>query len=80
LEEALSGTHARPTHPGAERIITDLAPKVRAWAAEYGKMADEAWYRSGEYEWAQRRGDPLWNPDEACLVEGNAGQHGLRRN
>jgi len=63
LEEALRGTQARPTHPGAESIIAGLAPKVRAWAAEYGQLADEAWYRSGDYRWAQRAGDPLWDPD-----------------
>jgi MoaA/NifB/PqqE/SkfB family radical SAM enzyme len=61
LEEALKGTKARPTHPGAEDIVGRLAPRVRAWAEEYGKLADEAWYRSGEYQWAQR-GDVLWGP------------------
>jgi MoaA/NifB/PqqE/SkfB family radical SAM enzyme len=62
LEEALKGTHARPTHPGAEDIVGRLAPNVRAWAQEYGKLADYAWYQSGEYEWAQRN-DVLWGPD-----------------
>ena len=63
LAEALAGTRARPTHPGAEDIVTRLAPQVRAWAAEYGKLADHAWYQSGEYAWAQRPGDPLWTSD-----------------
>ena len=63
LEEALSGTNARPTHPGAEDIVGRLAPQVRAWAAEYGKLADQAWYHSGQYAWAQRKGDPLWDSD-----------------
>jgi len=63
LEEALSGTNARPTHPGAEDIVGRLAPQVRAWAAEYGKLADHAWYHSGQYAWAQRKGDPLWDSD-----------------
>ena len=40
-----------------------LVPQVRAWAAEYGKLADHAWYHSGQYEWAQRKGDPLWDSD-----------------
>lgn len=61
LEEALAGTSARPTHPGAEDIVGRLAPQVRAWAAEYGKLADHAWYHSGKYDWAQRKGDPLWD-------------------
>jgi MoaA/NifB/PqqE/SkfB family radical SAM enzyme len=63
LEEALSGTGARPTHPGAEDIVGSLAPQVRAWAAEYGKLADYAWYQSGQYDWAKRKGDALWDPE-----------------
>lgn len=61
LEEALQGTKARPTHPGAEDIVGRLAPEVRAWAGEYGKLADYTWYHSGDYEWAKRKGDALWN-------------------
>jgi len=61
FDEALSGSNAHPTHPGAEDIVGRLAPQVRSWAAEYGKLADHAWYHSGQYEWAQRKGDPLWN-------------------
>jgi len=72
LEEALRGTQAHPTHPGAEGIVTRLAPQVRAWAEEYGKLADHAWYESGEYAWAQRKDDPLWTPDH--IRERDAGQ------
>ena len=64
LAEALEGTQARPTHPGAEAIVTSLAPQVRQWAEEYGKLADYAWYESGQYDWAKRRDDPLWTSDE----------------
>ncbi len=60
LEEALAGANAHPTHPGAEDIVGRLAPQVRTWAAEYGKLADHAWYHSGQYGWAQRGDDPLW--------------------
>ncbi len=63
FEDALKKSNARPTHPGAEDIVGRLAPAVRAWAAEYGKLADYAWYESGEYEWAQRD-DALWGPDQ----------------
>jgi MoaA/NifB/PqqE/SkfB family radical SAM enzyme len=73
LAEALQGTNARPTHPGAEDIITRLAPEVRAWAAEYGKLADYAWYESGQYAWAQRPGDPLWTSDEDMLTQARTG-------
>jgi MoaA/NifB/PqqE/SkfB family radical SAM enzyme len=61
FEEALSKSNARPTHPGADDIVGRLAPQVRAWAAEYGKLADHAWYDTDQYEWAQR-GDTLWGP------------------
>ncbi len=59
LEEALRGTNARPTHAGAEDVVGRLAPSIREWAAEYAKLADHAWYESGEYAWAQRN-DVLW--------------------
>jgi len=64
LADALAQTNAKPTHPGAEDIVTRLAPEVRAWAAEYAKLADYAWYESGQYAWAQRNDDPLWTSDE----------------
>lgn len=32
-----------PTHTGAETLFTDLAPAMDEYAAEYGKLADEAW-------------------------------------
>jgi MoaA/NifB/PqqE/SkfB family radical SAM enzyme len=73
LEEALSGTNARPTHPGAEDIVGRLAPQVRAWAAEYGKLADHAWYHSGQYAWAQRKGDPLWDQEASGQAGGGPG-------
>jgi hypothetical protein len=34
LAEVLAQTAAKPTHPGAEDVVTRLAPAVRAWAAE----------------------------------------------
>ncbi len=69
LEEALKKTNAYPTHPGAEGIITVLAPELRAWGSEYGKIADQTWYESGEYAWAQRKNDPLWTPDHMRYQE-----------
>jgi len=64
FEAALKRSDARPTHLGADDIVGRLAPKVREWAAEYGRLADHAWYQSGEYEWAQR-GDVLWGPRQS---------------
>jgi len=62
LEEALRGTDAKPTHPGAEDIVGRLAPEVRAWSAEYAKLADHVWYETDEYAWATSDG-PLWKVD-----------------
>jgi MoaA/NifB/PqqE/SkfB family radical SAM enzyme len=53
LEGVIRETGARPTHPGAEDVIGRLAPQIREWAEEYRKLADPAWYESGEYEWAK---------------------------
>jgi hypothetical protein len=64
LVEVLAQTDAKPTHPGAEDVVTRLAPAVRAWAAEYAKLADYAWYESGQYAWAQVKDDPLWTSDD----------------
>lgn len=64
LAEALKGTDARPTHPDAEAIVGRLAEPVRMWARQYGRLADEAWYRSGQYEWAKHKDDPLWENAE----------------
>jgi MoaA/NifB/PqqE/SkfB family radical SAM enzyme len=75
LAEALQGTNARPTHPGAEAIVTRLAPQVREWATEYGKLADYAWYQSGQYDWAKRKDDPLWTPDEELQPDAAARAH-----
>ena len=63
LADVLAEIQAKPTHTGAEDIVTRLAPEVRAWSAEYAKLADYAWYESGQYAWAQKEGDPLWTSD-----------------
>ncbi len=63
LEEVLRETGAKPTHPGAENIITSLAPGVRAWSERYRQIADQVWYETDEYAWAQKKGDPLWDSD-----------------
>jgi MoaA/NifB/PqqE/SkfB family radical SAM enzyme len=64
LAEALAATNAHPTHTGAEDVVTRLAPEIRQWSAEYAKLADYAWYQSGQYAWAQRKGDALWTSDD----------------
>lgn len=43
LEEVVRECGARPTHPGAETIITDLREPIRKYAAAYARYADRAW-------------------------------------
>jgi MoaA/NifB/PqqE/SkfB family radical SAM enzyme len=67
LEEAIRSVGAVPTHKGAADIIGRLAPALRAWSAEYGKIADKVWYESREYTWAQNPEDPLWGKDQVTM-------------
>jgi MoaA/NifB/PqqE/SkfB family radical SAM enzyme len=48
LREAVAEGKAHPTHPGAESIITTLAPSIDKYAKAYGEVADNAWKQ--EYE------------------------------
>lgn len=43
LRECVAKCGARPTHPGAEGIIGELAPDLDAYGEEYGRLADEVW-------------------------------------
>jgi MoaA/NifB/PqqE/SkfB family radical SAM enzyme len=43
LRESVARCGARPTHPEAEGIITELAPDLDAYGEEYGRLADEEW-------------------------------------
>lgn len=63
LEEVIRKTNARPTHDGAEAIITCHAQKLRSWSAEYAKLADKAW-ESEEYEWARNGWYWAWAEEE----------------
>jgi MoaA/NifB/PqqE/SkfB family radical SAM enzyme len=56
LREVVSKFHAHPTCEGAEEIITDFAPELDRYAAEYRAFADPAW------EQERRRTEP---PEEA---------------
>jgi MoaA/NifB/PqqE/SkfB family radical SAM enzyme len=48
LREAVHEGGAHPTHPGADSIITTLAPALDEYAKRYGEVADRAW--NEEYE------------------------------
>ncbi len=43
LRECVAQSGARPTHPEAEGILTELAPELDAYGEEYGRLADEIW-------------------------------------
>ena len=43
LREAVLASGARPTHQGAERIITDLASDMDSYSERYCKIADKVW-------------------------------------
>jgi len=43
VREAVLSSGARPTHPGAEALITDLAADIDRYSEEYCRIADEAW-------------------------------------
>ncbi len=43
LRECVERCGARPTHPEAEGIITDLAPDLDRYGEEYGRLADPIW-------------------------------------
>jgi len=43
VREAVLMSGARPTHPGAERLITDLAGDLDKYSEEYCRIADGVW-------------------------------------
>ena len=48
LREAVKEGGAHPTHPGADSIITTLAPAIDEYANGYGELSDRVWEE--EYE------------------------------
>jgi MoaA/NifB/PqqE/SkfB family radical SAM enzyme len=54
--ECVAVPGVRPTHPGAEGVVTRLAPELEEWSARYAELADRAW-SSSTYDWAR---DRLW--------------------
>lgn len=59
LREAVSKSGAYPTHPGAETIITSIAPEIDKYSKAYQQIADSVWTQ----EWASKFKDR----DEADL-------------
>ena len=51
LREVVKKCKAHPTHPGAETIISTLAPHLDMYSREYHKIADKVW----EENWAGTR-------------------------
>jgi MoaA/NifB/PqqE/SkfB family radical SAM enzyme len=58
LVDAVRKSGAKPTHPGAEDIVTVLAREVQQWGRDYAPFANRAW-DSGEYDWAKQPSGPV---------------------
>jgi MoaA/NifB/PqqE/SkfB family radical SAM enzyme len=43
LRECVTKCGARPTHPEAEGLLTELAPYLDRYGEEYGRLADQIW-------------------------------------
>jgi len=61
LREAVKEGGAHPTHPGAESIITTLAPAIDEYANGYGELSDRVWEE--EYE------DSTYKPHLSLIEE-----------
>ena len=46
LRELVAQHGARPTHPGAETILSELAPHLDAYSRDYARVADAKWHPS----------------------------------
>jgi len=46
LREIVAKCGARPTHPGADNIVTTIAPQIDENARKYGELADEEWRKN----------------------------------
>ena len=56
LRELVKHYGARPTHPGAETLVGELAPELDRYAEEYHAIARESWEREYEPEGFQKHG------------------------
>ena len=43
---------AKPTHEGAEKVFTILAPDMERYASEVRDIMDEVWDNEGYHKWA----------------------------
>jgi len=50
---------ARPTHPGAETLVEEMASELDRYAEEYRRIAEESWEREYEPEGFKRHGKKL---------------------
>lgn len=57
LREVVAEEGAHPTHPGAESIITELAPALDRYADEYARLADPVWAK--QYQAAEVKRLPV---------------------
>jgi hypothetical protein len=45
---------AKPTHDGAEKIFTTLAPDIEQYAAGVQRIMDDVWDNDDYHDWATR--------------------------
>jgi MoaA/NifB/PqqE/SkfB family radical SAM enzyme len=55
VREAVLVSGARPTHPGAEKLITDLADDIDRYSEEYCRIADVKWREMKEKKEALKK-------------------------
>jgi hypothetical protein len=55
LREVVAETGARSTDEGGEKLLTERAEHLDAYAAAWGKVADKAWDEE-DYSWAKEGG------------------------
>jgi MoaA/NifB/PqqE/SkfB family radical SAM enzyme len=50
LRQIVAEHGPRPTHPGADALLKDLKDALDLYAARYGELADEEWYKCHEHQ------------------------------
>jgi len=59
LRDLVRRHRAYPTHPGAETLLEEMAPKLDRYAEEYHAIAEESWEKEYEPEGFQRHGKKI---------------------
>ncbi len=71
LRDVVKRHRARPTHPGADAVITELAGFLDDYARRWGEVSDPSWYR--EYAEGREQAAQQGAPSVSQLHEQSAG-------